>query len=404
MSNRARLTLACFCAYFVMSGMLAPIGIVLPPLADYLGQPVESVAPLFSWLTLGILAGSALALVVFDVLPVRSWMLIVYLAIAVALLSLRLSESALVLRLALGMVGASCGIGLAAAASTITGLYDEDRRASMLVITDGSFSVAGIVVSSLAVAMVTAGLHWSSAYLAVAAVAIMVFLLASTAQFPAVAARITPLPGTPTRWPLPVWLCCAALFLYTLGQYSMLWWLPTHLEETLQAPRGEAGAVVAKFWTGMLIAQLLVAWWVLRIGARRLVLLSVTGAFLGTLPLWLVESLNWLPWLALLWGIANLGLLKVVIAFATLAVPKPTPRLVAALLFAATSGTAVSPKITSLVVAVLDTRSVLQFGSFCYFCLACLIFVAWWSMTVKPVALSPETSPGPSPDTGAETL
>ncbi|MFK8043558.1 MFS transporter TsgA [Congregibacter sp.] len=377
--NKVRVTLACFFAYFVMSGMLAPIGIVLPPLAEYLGRPIADVAPIFSWLTLGILLGSALALVVFDVLTVRVWTLLVYLAIVLALLTLRLSDSTLALKLSLGVVGTACGIGLAAAASTITQLYSEDHRASMLVITDGSFSVAGIVISTLAVSLVAAGFHWSSSYLAVAAVAAIVVLLVATASFPT-GNEADDQGRSRDTWPASVWLCIAALFLYTLGQYSLLWWLPTYLEESLGAPRDAAGAVVARFWTGMLIAQLLVAWWVLRIGARRLVLLSVSGAFLGSLPLWLNDSLTLLPWLSLLWGVANLGLLKIVISFATLAVPNPSPRLVAALLFGATSGTAISPKITSVVVTALNTRAVLQFGSLCYLVLGILVFVAWWLM------------------------
>ncbi len=387
MNNNLRVTLACFFAYFVMSGMLAPIGIVLPPLAEYLNQPVEQVAPIFSWLTLGILLGSALALVVFDLLPLRIWMLLIYLAIAVALLALRFSEELLVLRLALGLVGTGCGIGLAAAASTITRLYAEDHRASMLVITDGSFSVAGILVSTLAVALVAAGLHWASAYLAIAGIAALIVVLVATSRFPETASAASAGAPVSRAWPLPVWCCVLALFLYTLGQYSLLWWLPTYLEETLNAPRDEAGQVVARFWTGMLVAPLLVAWWVLRIGARRLVLLSVSGAFLGTLPLWLSESLDWLPWLALAWGFANLGLLKIVIAFATLAVANPTPRLVAALLFGATSGTAISPALTSALVAASNTRVVLQFGSLCYFLLATLILFAWW-MGRKPVSVN----------------
>jgi len=362
-----------------MSGMLAPIGIVLPPLAEHLGQPIADVAPVFSWLTFGILLGSALALVVFDFLSVRVCILLVYLAIAAALLTLRLSDSALALRLCLGIVGTACGIGLAAAASTITRLYAEDHRASMLVITDGSFSIAGIVISTAAVSLVAAGLHWSTPYLAVAAVAFMVVLLVATATFPGSDGSKDGHYVAPS-WPPAVWLCIVALFLYTLGQYSLLWWLPVYLEESLGAPRETAGAVVARFWTGMLIAQLLVAWWVLRIGARRLVLLSVSGAFLGSLPLWLNETLALLPWLSLFWGVANLGLLKIVISFATLAVPIPSPRLVAALLFGATSGTAISPKVTSLIVSALDTRAVLQFGSLCYLILGVLVFTAWFLM------------------------
>jgi TsgA-like MFS transporter len=360
-----------------MSGMLSPIGIVLPPLAETLSLPPEAVAPLFSWLTLGILLGSGLALFVFDFMSLRRWIFLLYVLIALSLLALRLVESLPLMQLVLGAVGTCCGIGLAAAASTITHLYAEDRRASMLVITDGSFSIAGIVVSALAVAMVARGLHWSSAYLAVAFIAACICVLVATAAFPEDTHTVEAGPQAGSRWPLPVWLCIAALFLYTLGQYSLLWWLPSYIEIELGAPREEAGGVVAQFWTGMLIAQLLVAWWVLVIGARRLVIICVIGAFLGSLPLWNVSSPSLLPWLALLWGVGNFGLLKIVIAFATLCVDNPSPRLVAALLFGATSGTAISPALTAALVALSDMRSVLQFGSLCYFALALLVGLAW---------------------------
>ncbi|MEM6774085.1 MAG: MFS transporter TsgA [Pseudomonadota bacterium] len=373
--QRLRATVACFLAYFVMSGMLAPIGILLPPLAEHLDLAIEDVAPLFSWLTLGILAGSALSLVVFALRGPRSWLVIVYAAIAAALLALRSVDALWMLRSSLGVVGVACGIGLAAAASTITALYRDDQRASMLIITDSSFSIAGICVSSLAVYLVAADLHWSSVYVAVALMALAVVALSLS------------VPGAPQtrpggsevalRWPPSVWLCIVALFLYTLGQYSLLWWLPSHLETGLGATRDDAGRVVARFWTGMLGAQLFVAWWVLRVGARRLVLFSVSGAFLGTLPLWQIENLDLLPWLATLWGFANLGLLKVVIAFATLMPPVATPRLVAALLFGATSGTAVSPVVTAAVAGGFGPRSVLQFGSACYAMLALLVVLAW---------------------------
>ena len=376
MSNTIRVTLACFLAYFVMSGMLSPIGIILQPLSETLQLPVENVAAEFSWLTLGILVGSAFAIVAFDVMSERSWLIVVYGVIAVALITLYFQGGFLVLRLALGAVGVSCGIGLAAAASTITQLFDEERRASMLVITDGSFSAAGIIISSLAVALVSAGYHWAATYLVVGVISIAVVALVLTASFPtghadAVAA------SERSPWPLPVWLCIASLFLYTLGQYSLLWWMPTYLENDLQVPRDEAGLVVARFWTGMFIAQLIVAWWVLRVGARRLVLLSVAGGALGSAVLWSVTDTALLPWLSLLWGVAHLGLLKIVIAFATQAVSAPSSRLVAALLFGATSGTAVSPAVTSAIADASSVFTVLQFGTACYSLLAVLILFAW---------------------------
>ena len=385
--NRVSVTLACFLAYCVMSGMLAPIGVVLPPLAEQLGIPVPAAGALFSWLTVGILVGSGLALVVFDLLSLRTAMLLIYVAIAGSLLLLRFTESPWLLRLALGVVGAGCGIGLAGAASGIALLFEGERRASMLVVTDGFFSGAGAATSAVAVLFVAAGLHWASSYLLVGGVAVVIVFLAASARFPtSEARRVAPVsaetageggpPAPAPRWPAPVWLCIAALFLYTLGQNSMLWWLPSHLEATLPMSREAAGSVVSRYWTGMFCGQLLVAWWVLRLGARRMVLASIAGTLLGSLPLWIVTMPAWLPWLAFAWGLANFGLLKVTIAFASEAVPVPTPRLIAALLFGATLGTAVSPVVTSAVVAAGDELTVLRFSSFCYLLLAGLVLLA----------------------------
>jgi TsgA-like MFS transporter len=377
MLHRTRVTLACFLAYCVMSGMLSPIGVLLPSLADALAVPVADAAGLFSWLTLGILLGSALALVLLDVLGLRRAMLLVYAAIGVSLFALRFTDSPWVLRLCLGAVGTGCGIGLAAAASTIALLYSEARRASMLVITDGAFSASGALTSAAAVALVAAGQHWATTYLLVAALAAAILVLTLTAAYPgssAPAAGVDASAGEP--WPAAVWLCIAALFCYTLGQYALLWWLPSHLEAALAMPRDAAGSVVSRFWSGMFAGQLLAAWAVLRIGPRRLVAICVCGAFLASLPLWTVSVADWLPFLALAWGVLNLGLLKVVIAFASLAVATPTPRLIAALLFGATTGTAVSPALTSLVAERLGTLAVLQLGSFCYLVLLVLVLAA----------------------------
>ncbi len=79
----------------------------------------------------------------------------------------------------------------------------------MLAITDGFFSLAGIVCAWLAVWFITAQAHWSSVYLFVAVVALVV-----------------------------------ALFLYTLAQNAILWWLPQYAQQQLQASAEMGGSLV----------------------------------------------------------------------------------------------------------------------------------------------------------------
>ena len=93
MINQYRITLVSFMAYFIMSGMLSPIGIVSGPMAEYFDLPVTEITNKFSWLTLGILIGSGLALVAFDVLTIKILMLIVYGVLSVSLFSMLVSPS-----------------------------------------------------------------------------------------------------------------------------------------------------------------------------------------------------------------------------------------------------------------------------------------------------------------------
>lgn len=375
MNNKKRITLLSFLAYFVMSGMLAPISIISAPMAEYFGVPITELTAKFSWLTFGILIGAVIALVVFDWIPLRKLMALLYVLIAICLLSLGIHDNFELIWPTIGLVGICCGVGLAGAALTISRTYAADQRASMLVITDGSFSVAGIICSWIAVILVARGFHWSGTYLFVALMATTVVLLSVFSTFPDSEAEVRKV-AKREPWPVSVWLCLIALFLYTLGQYSMLLWLPNYAETQLGAPRDQAGQLVSQFWTGMFAAQLFVAWWVLRVGVRRLVLIAGILASLSSIPLWIYDDIDALIVLATIWGFANLGLLKVVLSFATEMVQVPTARLISSLLLGATLGTAVSPWLTSKIVAATDSHTVLQFSTSCYIVLTVVLALA----------------------------
>ena len=375
LNNKQRITLVSFLAYFVMSGMLAPIGIISGPMAEHFDVPITELTANFGFLTFGILVGSFTALFIFDWIVLKKLMLLLYAVIAACLGSLLLHNEINLVWVAIGAVGICCGIGLAGAALTISKTYETERRASMLVITDGSFSLAGIIASWIAVILVARGLHWSGAYQFVALIAVTILVLTFSATFPATESKHHA-KTTQESWPPSVWLSLASLFLYTLGQNAMLWWLPNYAETQLGAPRDEAGQLVSQFWTGMFAAQIFVAWWVLKVGVKRVVLIAGTATTLSSIPLWIYGDIDGLIILATVWGFANLGLLKIVLSFATEMVREPTARLVSTLLLCASTGTAVSPWITSKIVAATDNHFVLQFSTACYATLTVLLFLA----------------------------
>ena len=375
MNNKQRLTLASFLAYFVMSGMLAPMGIISGAMAEHFGLPVTEITARFSWLTLGILVGAIIALVIFDWIKLRKLLMLVYTMILACLISLTFFTNLTLIGIALGLVGVCCGIGLAGAALVISRTYETERRASMLVITDGSFSVAGIVCSWVAIFLIAREYHWSGVYQFVALISLSIVLLSAWSTFPAADGDEQDT-ASKEIWPLPVWLCIVALFLYTLGQWAVLLWLPTYAEIELGTTREQAGQLVSQFWVGMFAAQIFVAWWVLKVGVRRLVLIAGVTTSLFSIPLWAHDNIEGLIILSTLWGFANLSLLKVVLSYATQMMKVPTARLVASLLLGATVGTAVSPWVTSQIVTATNTHFILQFGTACYVLLTILLLTA----------------------------
>lgn len=376
MNNLQRITLVSFLAYFGLSGMLAPMGVISGPMAETFGRPITEITANFSWLTGGILVGAVLALLVYDWIRLKYVLLGVYGLIVVSLVSLPLQPGLMGIWLALGLVGTCSGIGLAGGAIVISQSYKQRRRASMLIITDGCFSVAGFVCSWLAIQLIARDVHWSGAYLFIAATACVLLGLAAFSAFPESKPEGDQQLPAREPWPIGVWLCIAALALYAISQYSLMLWLPNYAETQLGAPRERAGQIVSQFWIGMFAAQVFVAWWVFKVGVRRLAMLGTGLSAVASIPLWTYPEVEGLILFAMLLGFVNFGLLKVTISMATQMVRLPPPRMVSALLLGTTTGTTLSPWVSSQIVEATNNHVVLQISSIGYVLVAVIIFFA----------------------------
>ena len=151
MSNLIRVTLISFLAYAVMSGMLAQIGILIGPISQHFGKETTIVSNQFSWLTVGILVGSVISLFIFDHVKIKTLNLLVFTAIILAIVGFYTVDLYWVNSILLGIIGTGCGIALPAAAIVISRVYTPERRATMLVITDASFSLSGTFCTALVV-------------------------------------------------------------------------------------------------------------------------------------------------------------------------------------------------------------------------------------------------------------
>ena len=364
--NRVALTLASFLAYFALSGMLAPIGILVQPSAAALGVSAGEMVRTLGFFSTGTLAGSLAAVVLLPSVKLRTLTLSVYGVACCVLLCLLLMPTDLrAIAAMLCVLGACLGIGLAQAALVISRIYSETYRPSMLVATDGSFSLAGFVTASATVFLLTQGAPWASIYGLILAVVLVIFVAAFWLEFPENVRSEDPEDaGLSVRaWPRTIWFLAAALFCYTFGQSSFLIWLPSFAQTSIGLSAAEGGHLVGQYWLGMFIGQILTVVIVVRLGAVKMSFIGALGCFMAaallfTYPLSLVSP----SMLALIWGICNFGLLKCLISQATLAFNETPAGLIPSLLLAASLGTACSPLASSWMVEALGVAAGMMTG------------------------------------------
>jgi predicted MFS family arabinose efflux permease len=364
--NRVALTLASFLAYFALSGMLAPIGILVQPSAAALGVSAGEMVRTLGFFSTGTLAGSLAAVVLLPSVKLRTLTLSVYGVACCVLLCLLLMPTDLrAIAAMLCVLGACLGIGLAQAALVISRIYSETYRPSMLVATDGSFSLAGFVTASATVFLLNQGAPWASIYGLILAVVLVIFVTAFWLEFPEnVRSEDSEDAGLSVRaWPRTIWFLAAALFCYTFGQSSFLIWLPSFAQTSIGLSAAEGGHLVGQYWLGMFIGQILTVVIVVRLGAVKMSFIGALGCFMAaallfTYPLSLVSP----SMLALIWGVCNFGLLKCLISQATLAFNETPAGLIPSLLLAASLGTACSPLASSWMVEALGVAAGMMTG------------------------------------------
>ena len=364
--NRVALTLASFLAYFALSGMLAPIGILVQPSAAALGVSAGEMVRTLGFFSTGTLAGSLAAVVLLPSVKLRTLTLSVYGVACCVLLCLLLMPTDLrAIAAMLCVLGACLGIGLAQAALVISRIYSETYRPSMLVATDGSFSLAGFVTASATVFLLTQGAPWASIYGLILAVVLVIFVAAFWLEFPENVRSEDPEDaGLSVRaWPRTIWFLAAALFCYTFGQSSFLIWLPSFAQTSIGLSAAESGHLVGQYWLGMFIGQILTVVIVVRLGAVKMSFIGALGCFMAAALLFTYPlSLDSPSMLALIWGICNFGLLKCLISQATLAFNETPAGLIPSLLLAASLGTACSPLASSWMVEALGVAAGMMTG------------------------------------------
>ena len=366
--NQARIVATSFLAYFLMSAVISPLGLVSGPIAETFSISITEATAAFTYLTSGILVGTLVAIFIFDYFRLKHVVAAGAILIAASLyLQYAFSELWIILA-SLAMIGAACGIELSAAAVVITKSFATRVRASMLLLTDSFYSGAGIMSTAIAGNLLAKGMHWSSAYFLAFTVAIVIVLLALMSRYPATAKRETDTVTAQTgeRWPLGVHLIGLAMLIYLIGFVSIYSWVPNYAQTQFNLDVESSGTLVSRFFLGMFVGQLIMFFLVFRFALRSLVTIYAVMATVLTAFLWTVGDADSLRLAMTVLGLVTGGLFKTILTYGTTLVASPSPKMISYLIFHGGLGTAVTPFVTAVVVEHFDVSAALKLVTLCY--------------------------------------
>ncbi|MCY4154867.1 MAG: MFS transporter TsgA [Gammaproteobacteria bacterium] len=378
--NKLRITLTSFLAYFTMSAVISPLGIISGPIAAHYNIPVTTATAGFSYLTAGILVGTLVSLLIFDWFRLKHIVLCCSALTCAALACIYLVDSYLLFPLWLFLAGLACGVNLTASIIVITNIYNARLRASMMLLTDSFYSMAGALSTWLAAKFILHQFHWGSAYLLAFLVAVVIICVACFSSFPSISRREVPRADNSAgkRWPAEIFLVGAAILIYLTGFVTIYSWIPNFTQARFDLDADMAGGLVSRFFLGMFIGQLVMFWLALKCAPTRIIFVAAILATLLSFSLWNVDSAFHLTVCMFVLGLVTGGLLKLVIAFGTMLMSAPTPRMISFLIFNSALGTALAPALSAVIVERYDMVAALQFTSICYclmialLCGACL--------------------------------
>ncbi len=384
-NNNNRITFGCFLAYFVMSAIISPLGVISGTIAEHFQISITLATSAFTYLTTGVFVGTLIAVFIFDYVHLRHVIVGGATVICLSIVAMYAIDQFAAFAASLALIGICCGLELSAAAVVIAKIYDEKLRASMLLLTDSFYSMAGVVSTSLAGVLLARQFHWSSVYLLAFVVAACIGVIAFGARYPATqtAGRHDRSNAELFAWPVGVHLVGLAMLIYLVGFVSIYSWVPNYAQHVLGLDVEGSSEVVSRMFLGMFIGQLIMFFLVFRFPLRMLIVIYASMATVLTVSLWTVNTAPQLQLAMLTLGLVTGGLFKTVLTYGTTLVDNPSPKMVSYLIFHAGLGTAITPFVSSLIVERFDMAAALQFATICYVLTLVLILAARWLREIR---------------------
>lgn len=347
--NTAKTIIVCVFASFIISGILNPIGQISGPVAEAFDIPVTVAVARFGYFTVGVFVGYILSFYVFEIIKLKTIVIIGYSSLFATIAALYLLNSSLVLTISLFVIGVLTSIQVCGASTLVSWIWTDKPRQTMLIAQDAMFNGGGIVFTAMTTWFLANQYHWASTYVVVAVLALMIGAIAATTDI-----REKHEPGSDakieTSWNVGILAVGGSVLLFMLAKISIFIWAPQYATQVFDASIEQSGRLMTNIFAGAFTASLLGTYIVSRV---RIEYFLIAVLAIGATGVWWMLSASDLKTVLLTGYIvgASVGAtFNGYMAFGLSFVEAPTHRNVAYVLLAGGVGSAAAPWFSSTVV------------------------------------------------------
>ncbi|MBT3425974.1 MAG: MFS transporter [Gammaproteobacteria bacterium] len=345
-------------ATFLISGLVTTMGLIIPSAATYYSVEITTMATQFTWFTGAVFVGYLLSFVVFDRFTIKSVLIVAYGSCISAALLIHFIKSYTLLALWLVIFGLGISIASCGSSTLITQLWQDKARQTILVSQDAFFNGGGVIFSLIASWFIANSFQFSSTYLLVGFITLLVLGLLLVANFDQRSPETIPMETSPgaltTQWNTEIILVGFSLLLFMLAKISVFVWAPQFIGEHFSVDGSEPGTFMSNIFSAALVGSLIGTWLASRVKVKYLLYSFVT---ISTTSIWLLLSsrdIATVLMLAFMYGISISATFNAYMAYALTLVKTPTHRNIAYMLVMSALGGALAPYCSSKVVEMRD--------------------------------------------------
>jgi TsgA-like MFS transporter len=198
-------------------------------------------------------------------------------------------------------------------------IYSGPQRAFHIGIINFLYSLGGVSSPFLAGFLLKQGFSWNTPYLIALGIILLILTVTAGARYRDLYASYTPpaRTGGKVKIEAPVWMACASIVLYIFAEYSITYWTPIYMQESLGKDPLFAGSVVSAYWIAVLIGRFVQSMLASRIRPRFYIIASGVLSIIAILILRFLTGNTPIMVMAFMAGITTAGIFPALYTFGT---------------------------------------------------------------------------------------